>query len=237
MRGGDARGASLKPHDLFNDRDDFNRIENFLNATRVASVVQQKHGIAINMCGDILLHMSDYNFPPAYFITFTCYGNWVHSDARGSVNPNLNEFATPRITPNKEFENLMRDKLRYDPFLLNETRRESVLQGIIHACNYYHWRLYAAHVRTNHLHILLHAREKSDTVTTKIKALATKFLKKRHNDLPEQKFWTRGKSARCIWDFAFLSLIRDYIIEEQGEKMAHYSDPMFMREDEFHYDF
>ena len=42
MRGGDARGASLKPHDLFNDRDDFNRIENFLNATRVASVVHSK---------------------------------------------------------------------------------------------------------------------------------------------------------------------------------------------------
>ena len=27
--------------------------------------------------------MSD---PLAYFITFTCYGNWLHGDERGSVD-------------------------------------------------------------------------------------------------------------------------------------------------------
>lgn len=181
--------------------------------------------------------MSDDYFPPAYFITFTTYGNWVHADARGSVNPQHNEFGTPRIKPNPDFEKLMRERLRDSPFILNEAQRETVLQSIIHSCQYYHWRPYAVHVRTNHVHILLHAQERPDMVTIKIKAFATKFLRKNHPTIPTQKFWTRGKSARYIWDLAFLSLAHDYIIEDQGRKMAHYSDPMFTRDWQWCYEF
>ena len=181
--------------------------------------------------------MSNENFPPAYFITFTTYGNWMHGDARESIDPKHNQFLTPRIKQNKNLQNNMREKMRGQIIILNELQRETVLKSIIHASNHYHWRLYAAHVRTNHIHILINAMEKPDRVTTKIKSFATRFLKTHHPEIPIQKLWARGKSARYVWDLAFLSIVHNYIIEEQGKKMACYSDRMFNIKNEFYYDF
>ncbi len=176
--------------------------------------------------------MSNDTFPSAYFITFTTYGSWVHADARGSVSRDQNKYGTPRIKPNAQIAERMRNKLRDDQFLLDDARRKIVLNSIIKACEYYQWRLYAAHVRSNHVHILLRALEKSKTVTTKIKSFATRFLKKYHPDIPDQKFWTRGKSARCIWNPDFLGLTMKYIIEQQGEKMAWYCNLVFFENEE-----
>lgn len=170
--------------------------------------------------------MSDDTFPAAYFITYSTYGSWVHADARGSVSRNQNVFGTPKLKPNEKYAKKMHGKQKNDQFLLNESQRTTVLNSIIAACKYYGWYLHAAHVRTNHLHILLYAKEDSATVTTKIKSFGTRFLKKYHPDIPKQKFWTRGKSARCIWKHAFILPAKQYIVDGQGKtKMAYYCEP------------
>src|SRR3990167_3915650 len=64
--------------------------------------------------------MSDDHFPKAYFITFTAYGNWVHADARGSVDREHNEFATPRIKPN-----IVKKYINFTTFLKNQTWQKS----------------------------------------------------------------------------------------------------------------
>ena len=160
--------------------------------------------------------MSDYTFPPAYFITFSTYGSWVHGDARGSVNRKQNKFDTPKIKPNAQYAKKMHERQKHKQFLLNETKRDTVLQSIVEATQYYNWYLYAAHVRSNHVHILLRTEESSKTVAPKIKSFATKLLKKHHADIPDQKFWTRGKCARCIWNPAFILPTKLYVIEGQG---------------------
>ena len=58
--------------------------------------------------------MNNQAFPSAYFITFTTYGNWVHADERGSVNPKHNIYGEPRIIANKNFESLMRSKHKHE---------------------------------------------------------------------------------------------------------------------------
>lgn len=187
-------------------------------------IIFEKYGIEKLCRDDIFFRMNNDTFPSAYFITFTTYGTWVHADARGSVNRNQNEYDTPRIKPNAQYAKEMHDKQKHDQFILSEEKRETILQSIIEACKYYHWYLHAAHVRTNHVHILLCAKENPDTVTTKIKSYATRFLKKNHPDIPDQKFWTRGKSARYIWNSTFIVPVMQYIVEHQGKKMAWYCE-------------
>ena len=48
--------------------------------------------------------MSD---PLAYFITFTCYGNWLHGDERGSVDRDHN-------APGYEFLDADEERLSFD---------------------------------------------------------------------------------------------------------------------------
>ncbi len=40
---------------------------------------------------------NDEHIPLAYFITFRCYGTWLHGDRRGSVDRFHNIYGTPRL--------------------------------------------------------------------------------------------------------------------------------------------
>jgi hypothetical protein len=46
----------------------------------------------------------DNEFPLAYFISFRCYGTWLHGDERGSMNRKQNQYGTPRIPTNQRLE-------------------------------------------------------------------------------------------------------------------------------------
>ena len=116
------------------------------------------------------------NSPYAFFITFTCYGTWLHFNKRLSVDPKNNIYGTPRI----EFDPIrfekVKNKLRNEPFIMNHSQRSNVLQTIISVCNHYHWRLFSVNVRSNHLHIVIQSSQSKEQVMTKIKAYASRNL-------------------------------------------------------------
>ncbi len=168
--------------------------------------------------------MTEKTFPPAFFITFITYGTRLHGDSRGTVNRNQNQFGSQFVSPNDEYCERMHKKLQYQKFLLNESQRKTVLKSIVYACKHYHWHLIAAHVRSNHIHFLLNAEKDPDFIAIKVKAFATRFLKKSHPEIPIQKYWTRGQSTRYVWKKSMVYVAADYIIERQGEKMAYYFD-------------
>jgi REP element-mobilizing transposase RayT len=91
-------------------------------------------------------------------------------------------------------------------------------------CVWKQWRLYAAHVRSNHVHILVHSPEKIDKVMVSLKAWATRKL--RENGYHLEKVWTHHGSTKYVFTKDKMYEKVQYVIHEQGEKMACYFEKM-----------
>ena len=96
-------------------------------------------------------------FPLAYFITFSCYGARLHGEESGSVDRHNNEPGSPVLESNPL--RLAADLAEMDqpPYLLDEPQRAIVLDTIREVCECRKWNLLAAHVRTNHVHVVVYA--------------------------------------------------------------------------------
>ena len=95
--------------------------------------------------------------PLAYFITFTTYGTWLHGRDPGSVDRQHNTPETPFLPVNPDVEESRRQAMRQEPYLLDEARRGVVLRTIHEVAKHRRWVLWAVHVRTNHIHIVVTA--------------------------------------------------------------------------------
>ena len=65
-------------------------------------------------------------------------------------------------------------------FLLDEKMRETVLQSMMKTTRYLCWKMFAIHVRTNHVHLVLQSNASKEETMGKLKQYATKDLKKYH---------------------------------------------------------
>jgi len=164
-----------------------------------------------------------YNKPRAYFITFTAYGTWLHGDSRQSVL--VENHSTKLLDPQESFEKYEQQKLTSPPVVFNENMRFHILEAIMERCIYKQWHLYAAHVRSNHVHIIVHSDEPIDKVMNAFKAWGTRKL--RQSGYTLAKVWTHHGSTKYIFTRAKLIEKTRYVVHEQGEMMAHYLDPAF----------
>jgi len=161
-----------------------------------------------------------YKKPLAYFITFTTYGTWLHCDSRGSV---IIERHTPKqLIPSEHFYLHQQQQLKYPCVALDAVQRKIVLQTVISHCTIKNWRLYAAHIRSNHVDILAASDEKADKVMNELKAWATRKMRQAHYTMP--KVWTQHGSTQFVFTQSKLKEKARYIICEQGEKMEYYYD-------------
>ena len=106
------------------------------------------------------------------------------------------------------------------PYLLDESRREIVLQSIIAVCKYKLWVLLAVHVRSNHVHIVIHAIERPERILNTIKSYATRYLNKAGLDNHRVNRWTHHGSTRYLWQEAEVEATIQYVVYEQGLPMA-----------------
>ena len=167
-------------------------------------------------------------FPLAYIITYRTYATWLHGDARTSVDRNHNTFLTPRIKENSFRYKAMQTQCSENPFLMNGPQRKIVLQSIIKTCELAQWYLYAAHIRTNHTHVIVKAFKAPEKVAVSLKAYATRDLKLNFPELNRKHFWAKGESTGYIFQSENLFRAIQYAIHEQGREMAFYCDPEYI---------
>jgi REP element-mobilizing transposase RayT len=161
----------------------------------------------------------------AYFITIRTYATWLHGDQRGSVDSKHNKFGTPSIKSSHKLHDAMKQSTNEDAFLLNEKARETVLQSMMQTCHCLNWRIFAIHVRTNHVHLVIQSHLSKEETAKKLKQYATKDLKKYHTQLQQRnRFWARHASTKNIWAPETLFPALYYVIKQQGEPMALYYD-------------
>ena len=99
-----------------------------------------------------------------YFITFCCYGAHLRGDGDGAVDRRRNLYGTPTIEAHAERALAERSRMREQPFRMDDGDRRLVLGALAEVCGFRGWGLVAAHVRTNHVHVVVEAEVRPERV-------------------------------------------------------------------------
>jgi REP element-mobilizing transposase RayT len=164
------------------------------------------------------------NEPLAYFITFTCYGTWLHGDARGSVDAQHNALDTPFLAPDQALLKDRRQALKDTPYYLNSPRRRIVVDAIREIARRKGWDLLAVHARTNHVHIVVRAPGVVERVMNDFKTAASRRLNKAFPEEADRPRWTRHGSTIYLWSEEAVAEKVDYALNRQGEPMERYPE-------------
>ena len=164
----------------------------------------------------------DDNEALAYFITFTTYGTWLHGRDPGSVDRKHNEPGTPFLPPNEAKYTARVQSMVQVSYTLDIKQRELVLKTIQEVAAHRSWKLWAVHVRTNHVHIVVQAEQNPEKVMSDFKAWASRRLREAFNEPDDRNRWTRHGSTRWINSVDVLEEKISYVLDEQGKRMAWY---------------
>jgi len=113
-----------------------------------------------------------------------------------------------------------REHLTQPPYLLDEPRRSIVLSAIQSVCEYRGWKLFAAHVRQTHVHVVVHICCTPERAAQDFKAYGSRALNGASLDSPERKRWARHLSARLLPSREARERAIHYVAASQGETMA-----------------
>ena len=164
------------------------------------------------------------SIPLAYFITFTCYGTWLHGEKSTSVDRQHNTYGAHFLSANSNRARWVKTHMPEEPYFLDDSRRHIVLHSIKNVCAYQKWTLLAAHVRTNHVHVVCHAITEPEKIMNTFKAYASRELNKAYLDKDRCHRWTRHGSTRYLWNEGNIESTIHYVIHEQGSPMAFFEN-------------
>ena len=94
-----------------------------------------------------------------------------------------------------EFE---RGAMSQPAYHLDEIRRQIVLKAIREVCEHRNWLLFAAHVREDHVHVVVQAGVKPEKIMNDFKVYSTRALKVLNTESPECERWSRHGSTRWL---------------------------------------
>ena len=106
------------------------------------------------------------------------------------------------------------------PYSMDRSRREAVVAAIAERCLDQHWVLLGAHVRTNHVHVVVDADVRPERVMNDLKSYASRRLNQLGLDDSARKRWARHGSTRWLWEPKNVSAAIRYVVEQQGDAMA-----------------
>jgi len=164
--------------------------------------------------------ISIMKYPLAYLITFTTYGTWLHGDKRDSINEEHNRFGEEFMPCSLGLNIKEQNSLKHPPIKLNAVRRNIILRAILEVCEFRGWFSHAAHVRSNHIHIVVSGREEPEKMMRDFKAYATRAIKKYGYKMSAEKYWTRHGSTKYIWTEERLRSSIEYVKNGQGKIMS-----------------
>jgi len=157
-----------------------------------------------------------------YLITFACYGCHLHGDESGSVDRDHNLPGSRMIEADTNRVLAERELMDQPTYGMDRIRREAVLAGLVERCSNRRWILLAAHVRTNHVHIVVEADARPERIMNDLKSYVSRCLNRLRLDEPNRKRWARHGSTRWLWEPQNVSAAIRYVVEEQGDRMAVY---------------
>jgi alanyl-tRNA synthetase len=158
----------------------------------------------------------DRDFPPAYFITWHTYGTWLHGQDEGSVDPEHNAPGSPTVAPQRGLEQFEQERLIHAPVIFDAAMRSIVERAIHEVAHHRGWDIYAVHVRTNHVHVVLTAQTTPERVMNDFKSYATRHLREAGLMSDDARVWSRHGSTRYLWNESAIATACEYVVERQG---------------------
>jgi REP element-mobilizing transposase RayT len=169
------------------------------------------------------IEFQDRSVVLAYFISFRCYGTWLHGDERGSVDRrHFNTFGAPKIKPDSDRQSTKRRLMKGQSFLLSERERKIVEQAIREVCRVRGYILHALNVRTNHVHLVVSNTGSPERMMDAFKAYSTRALRKAGLIVAESKPWSRHGSTRYLWTEDHIATAVDYVVNGQGDELPSF---------------
>lgn len=170
------------------------------------------------------MEFNESGMPLAYFISFRCYGTWLHGDERGSVDRSHNIYGTPMLQPDEQRRQDMLSRMKRAPVELTAIRRSAVEEGVRETCNKRGWALLAINVRTNHVHSVVTAEGNPELVMNAFKANATRKMVESGAWQRGIKPWSRHGSTRYLWTGKSVDRAIDYVINGQGHELPNFNE-------------
>ena len=115
----------------------------------------------------------------------------------------------------------MRQQMGQAPYLLDKDRRVTVLDTLHEVCFHRGWNLSAAHVRTNHVHVIVEADVRPENVMNTFKSYASRNLNHLGIDDPDRRRWARH-GRKWLWKDEDVQEAIRYVVSGQGEPMEVY---------------
>jgi REP element-mobilizing transposase RayT len=160
--------------------------------------------------------------PLAYFITFSTYGAWLPGSAKGSVDRGHKEFSTPYLNADAERENDARNLMTQPAYSMSAAERDIVCRAIVELSEDRGWQLLAAHVRSNHVHVVVKADRDPGRLMSDLKGRASRDLTLAGFGDVDRKRWTRHGSTQHLFREEEVEAKIRYALDEQGERMSWY---------------
>jgi REP element-mobilizing transposase RayT len=110
-----------------------------------------------------------------------------------------------------------RKAMTSDSYQLDASQREIVLRAIIKGCEHRNWILLAAHVRTEHIHVVVNGDIAPERLMTALKSYASGAL---NLVRPADRRWARHGSTLYLWTPNEVTNAVRYVVSKQGEPMA-----------------
>ena len=106
---------------------------------------------------------------------------------------------------------------------ISEARRIT-LEALQSVCTYRQWFAHAVHVRTTHVHAVIGGDTVAERMLSDFKAYATRSLRRAFPDTQRRRYWAHHGSTRYLWNEVCLKAAIEYVLNGQGERMAHYPE-------------
>ena len=163
----------------------------------------------------------------AYLLTFTTFGTWLHGRETGSVDRYHNQLHSPILPADPHRRESARARMREGEYILDEPRRHCVLEAIREQAKHRGWCIWAAHVRTTHVHVVISATNiRPEKIMMHLKAWSSRRLREKFDEGAAQTRWTRHGSTRYLWNEEARNSAIQYVIERQGDLMSVFPDPI-----------
>ena len=107
-----------------------------------------------------------------------------------------------------------------EPYVMDQADRTAVLAAVQEHCAYRGWKLWAAHVRSNHVHVIVESDVRPEKIMNEFKSYSSRELNRFLNGTSERRRWARHGSTRWLRKDQDVKDALKYVIDEQGEPMA-----------------
>jgi len=157
--------------------------------------------------------------PLAYHLIWTCYGQWLHGDARGYVDDEHRTPGDPYPHNDPELYNASFNRMTEAPCWMTDEQRALADAVLREACAFRRWPLFNVNVQPDHVHAVVQVFTMTGKdAMSRLKGRATHCLGERFP--PRRNWWTEGGKVELVRDEGQLAQVIEYVNSQRFPRVG-----------------